>query len=154
MGKPTTCVMCVFFMSSEGKGNAEKVQERVARINQLRETLREETMKNGAAAEKSDLCHQVSQLLPFQTTQNTHASDWFFTRLCAYPVKHTDKIYVSDSRQPTLRRLFCHFNEQSQLEYTKALERRRQLKEDHGRLIQEEVDTMQRDLAEQQLSVR
>ncbi|CAK6956556.1 chromosome-associated kinesin KIF4 [Scomber scombrus] len=81
----------------EGKGNVEKVQERVVRINQLRETLGEETSKNGAAAEKSDLCHQ------------------------------------------------------SQLEYSKTLERRRQLKEDHGRLIQEEVETMQRDLAQQQL---
>ncbi|XP_053179543.1 chromosome-associated kinesin KIF4 [Scomber japonicus] len=85
----------------EGKGNVEKVQDRVTRINQLRETLEEETAKNGAAAEKSDLCHQ--------------------------------------------------FNDQSQLEYSKALERRRQLKEDHGRLIQEEVETMQRDLAQQQL---
>ncbi|XP_076595949.1 uncharacterized protein LOC143326275 [Chaetodon auriga] len=77
----------------EGKGNVEKVQERVARIQQLREALREETLKNGAAAEKSDLCQQ------------------------------------------------------SQLEYSKAQEQRRQLKEDHGRLIQEEVEKMERDLA-------
>lgn len=54
-----TCVRCVFFMSSEGNGNVEKVQEKVARIQQLMETLREETAKNGAAKEKSDLCQQV-----------------------------------------------------------------------------------------------
>ncbi|XP_074505796.1 uncharacterized protein LOC141775955 [Sebastes fasciatus] len=81
----------------EGKGSVEKVQERVARIQQLRESLREETLKNGAAAEKSDLCQQ------------------------------------------------------SQLEYSTAQERRRQLKEDHGRLIQEEVEKMERDLAQEQL---
>ncbi|XP_019109275.1 moesin/ezrin/radixin homolog 1 [Larimichthys crocea] len=79
----------------EGKGNIEKVQERVARIQQLREALREETLKNGVAMEKSDLCQQ------------------------------------------------------SQLEYNKAQERRRQLKEDRGRLIQEEVEKMERDLAEE-----
>eukprot|EP00064_Thunnus_orientalis_P011480 superscaffoldBa00001659_g11511 len=83
----------------EGKGNVGKVQKRVARIQQLRETLREETVKNTAATEKSDLCQQ------------------------------------------------------SQLEYSKALERRRQLKEDHGRLIQEEVETMERDLAQEQLPI-
>ncbi|TDH07725.1 hypothetical protein EPR50_G00108580 [Perca flavescens] len=81
----------------EGKGNVEKVQERVARIQQLREALREETLKNGAATEKSDLCQQ------------------------------------------------------SQLEYSKAQEWRRQLKEDHRRLIQEEVEKMERDLAQEQL---
>ncbi|XP_041800708.1 osmotic avoidance abnormal protein 3 [Chelmon rostratus] len=79
----------------EGKGNAEKVQERVARIQQLREALREETLMNGAATEKSDL--------------------W----------------------------------QQSQLENSKAQERRRLLKEDHGRLIQEEVEKMERDLAQE-----
>ncbi|XP_010793013.1 osmotic avoidance abnormal protein 3 isoform X1 [Notothenia coriiceps] len=81
----------------EGKGNVEKVLERVARIQQLREALREETLKNGASTEKSDLCQQ------------------------------------------------------SELEYSKAQERRTQLKEDHGRLIQEEVETMERDLAQEQL---
>uniref|UniRef100_A0A3Q1G7H6 Si:dkey-201i24.3 n=1 Tax=Acanthochromis polyacanthus TaxID=80966 RepID=A0A3Q1G7H6_9TELE len=39
----------------------------------------------------------------------------------------------------------------SQLEYNKAQEQRRQLKEDHGRLIQEEVEKMERDLAQEQL---
>ncbi|KAL3044910.1 hypothetical protein OYC64_013225 [Pagothenia borchgrevinki] len=81
----------------EGKGNVEKVQERVARIQQLREALREETLKNGASTEKSDLCQQ------------------------------------------------------SELEYSKAQERRTQLKEDHARLIQEEVEKMERDLAQEQL---
>lgn len=60
--------LCVFAIPTEGKGNVEKVQERVARIQQLREALREETLKNGAATEKSDLCQQVThsiQLLPF-----------------------------------------------------------------------------------------
>ncbi|XP_051810550.1 kinesin-like protein KIF17 [Acanthochromis polyacanthus] len=81
----------------EGKGNVEKVQERVARIQHLKEALREETLKSGAAAGKSQLCQQ------------------------------------------------------SQLEYNKAQEQRRQLKEDHGRLIQEEVEKMERDLAQEQL---
>ncbi|KAI9538982.1 hypothetical protein NQZ68_009059 [Dissostichus eleginoides] len=81
----------------QGKGNVEKVQERVARIQQLREALREETLKNGASIEKSDLCQQ------------------------------------------------------SELEYSKAQERRTQLKEDHERLIQEEVEKMERDLAQEQL---
>ncbi|XP_039975528.1 uncharacterized protein LOC120785160 [Xiphias gladius] len=81
----------------EGKGSVEKVQERAARIQQLKETLREKTPKNGAVTEKSDLCQQ------------------------------------------------------SQLEYNKAKERRRQLKEDHGRLIQEEVEKMERDLAQETL---
>nr|XP_019937735.1 PREDICTED: kinesin-like protein KIN-4A isoform X2 [Paralichthys olivaceus] len=81
----------------EGKGKVEKVQERVARIQELKKALREETLKNGAVTEKSDLCQQ------------------------------------------------------SQLEYNKAKERRRLLKEDHGRLIQEEVEKMERDLAQEQL---
>ncbi|KAM8733338.1 uncharacterized protein AB9X84_025129 [Acanthopagrus schlegelii] len=79
----------------EGKGDANRVQERVARIQQLREALREEMMKNGATPKKSDLCQQ------------------------------------------------------SQLEYSKAQERRRQLQEDRGRLIQEEVEKMERDLAQE-----
>uniref|UniRef100_A0A3Q4HA06 Si:dkey-201i24.3 n=1 Tax=Neolamprologus brichardi TaxID=32507 RepID=A0A3Q4HA06_NEOBR len=41
--------------------------------------------------------------------------------------------------------------EESQLEYNKAEERRRQLKEDHGRLIQQEVEKMERDLAQENL---
>ncbi|XP_063731950.1 kinesin-like protein klp-20 isoform X2 [Eleginops maclovinus] len=81
----------------EGKENVEKVQERVARIQQLREALREDTLKNGASTEKSDLCQQT------------------------------------------------------ELEYSKAQERRTQLKEDHRRLIQEEVEKMERDLAQEQL---
>uniref|UniRef100_A0A3P8TCM5 Si:dkey-201i24.3 n=1 Tax=Amphiprion percula TaxID=161767 RepID=A0A3P8TCM5_AMPPE len=40
----------------------------------------------------------------------------------------------------------------SQLEYNKAQEQRGQLKEDHGRLIQEEVEKMERDLAQEQLT--
>lgn len=64
----TPVILCVLVISTEGKGNVEKVQERVARIQQLREALREETLKNGAATEKSDLSQQVThsiQLLPF-----------------------------------------------------------------------------------------
>ncbi|XP_071314053.1 golgin subfamily A member 6-like protein 9 [Trachinotus anak] len=90
-------ILCVFLLCTEGKGNVEKVQERVARIQQLKEALREETLKNRAVTEKSDFCQQ------------------------------------------------------SQLEHNKAKERRRQLKEDHGRLIQEEVEKMERDLAQEQL---
>ncbi|XP_021180378.2 inner centromere protein [Fundulus heteroclitus] len=80
----------------EGKGSPEKVQERVTRIQQLKEALREETLKNGAVSEKSQL------------------------------------------------------SQQSQSEYNEAQERRRQLKEDHTRLIQEEVAEMERDLAQEQ----
>ncbi|XP_047441009.1 uncharacterized protein si:dkey-201i24.3 [Mugil cephalus] len=90
-------IICVFLTFTEGKGNVEKVQERVARIQQLKEALREETLKSGAAAGKSPLCQQF------------------------------------------------------QLEYNKAEERRRLLKEDHGRLIREEVEKMERELAQEQL---
>ncbi|XP_041654011.1 golgin subfamily A member 6-like protein 2 [Cheilinus undulatus] len=81
----------------EGKGKVEKVQERVTRIQQLRESIREETLKSRAATEKPDHC------------QHSH------------------------------------------LEYNKAQEQRRQLKEHHGRLIQEEVEKIERDLAQEQL---
>ncbi|XP_077958319.1 kinesin-related protein 1 isoform X2 [Gasterosteus aculeatus] len=79
----------------EGKGDVEKVQERVGRIQQLSAALRGETQE--AAAENSDLCQQ------------------------------------------------------SQLEYSKSQEQRRRLKEDHWRLLQEEVEKMERDLAQEQL---
>ncbi|XP_061582010.1 kinesin-like protein K39 [Cololabis saira] len=82
----------------EGKGSVEGVQERVARIQQLKDALREETLKSGAFPGQ------------FQLRQ------------------------------------------QSQLEHNEAQQRRRQLKEDHGRLIQEEVAMMERDLAPEQLS--
>lgn len=66
---------------------------------------------------------------------------------------HINEMYVCQSGQSTLRaetvHLFCQFNAQSQLEYSKAQERRRQLKEDRGRLIQEEVEKMERDLAQE-----
>ncbi|XP_069576090.1 golgin subfamily A member 6-like protein 9 isoform X2 [Brachyistius frenatus] len=81
----------------EGKGSVEKVQERVTRIQQLKEAVREEALKSETVTEKSQLCQQ------------------------------------------------------SQLEFNKAQERRRQLKEDHERLIQEEVEKMERDLAQEQL---
>ncbi|XP_014188759.2 uncharacterized protein At1g10890 [Haplochromis burtoni] len=93
----TAGVFCLFLIFPEGKENAEKVQERVARIQQLKEALREETLKSGAATGNSPACQQ------------------------------------------------------SQLEYNKAEERRRQLKEDHGRLIQQEVEKMERDLAQENL---
>lgn len=60
---------CVPLISTEGKGSAEKVQERVGRMQQLREALREETLKSGAATEKGDLHQQVisfnSEYLPY-----------------------------------------------------------------------------------------
>ncbi|XP_034037364.1 uncharacterized protein LOC117520162 [Thalassophryne amazonica] len=80
----------------EGKADVDQVQQRVCRIQQLREALRDEMVKHRDAGEKSD---------PFQ---------------------------------------------QSQLEYSSAQEQRRRLKEDHGKLIQEEVEKMQRDLAQDQ----
>ncbi|XP_061542606.1 uncharacterized protein si:dkey-201i24.3 isoform X5 [Phycodurus eques] len=84
----------------EDGGSADKVQERVTRILQLREALREETMKN-ISAEECDLCLQL--------------------------------------------------NEEYQLEDCHAHERRRQLKELSGRLIQQEMEKMERDLAREQL---
>lgn len=54
-------ILRMFLVPTEGKGDANRVQERVARIQQLREALREETLKNGAAADKSDLCQQVTR---------------------------------------------------------------------------------------------
>ncbi|XP_054890395.1 uncharacterized protein si:dkey-201i24.3 [Poeciliopsis prolifica] len=80
----------------EGESSTEKVQERVTRIQQQKEALREEALKNGNVSAKSQFCQQ------------------------------------------------------SQLEYNEAQERRRQLKEDHTRLIQEEVAKMERDLAQEQ----
>lgn len=44
---------------------------------------------------------------------------------------------------------FCHLDAQSQLLYREAEERRRRLKEDCERLIQEEVEKMERDLAQE-----
>ncbi|XP_043983999.1 kinesin-like protein KIF17 isoform X5 [Gambusia affinis] len=43
----------------EGKGSAEKVQERVTRIQQLKEALREETLKDGNVSAKSQFCQQT-----------------------------------------------------------------------------------------------
>lgn len=51
--------MGVFLKLTEGEGDGKQVQERVAKIQQLREALREETLKNGAVPEKSDPCDQV-----------------------------------------------------------------------------------------------
>lgn len=57
-------------------------------------------------------------------------------------------------REGNSHSLIYFANLKSQLEYSTAQERRRQLKEDHGRLIQEEVEKMERDLAQEQLPVR
>lgn len=51
--------MGVFLKLTEGKRDGKQVQERVVRIQQLRETLRWETLKNGAVPEKRDPCDQV-----------------------------------------------------------------------------------------------
>ncbi|KAJ0050190.1 hypothetical protein NL108_014043, partial [Boleophthalmus pectinirostris] len=45
---------------------------------------------------------------------------------------------------------FANLMIKSQLEYNKAQERRRRVQEDHGRLIQEEVEKMERELAQEQ----
>lgn len=50
--------LSVFLISTEGKGDVEKVQERAGRIQQLMDALREETL-NPAATEQSDLRQQV-----------------------------------------------------------------------------------------------
>lgn len=62
-------ILCLFLISTEGKGDANRVQERVARIQQLREALREETMKNGATPKKSDLCQQVTRSIELLSLQ-------------------------------------------------------------------------------------
>ncbi|XP_055015516.1 uncharacterized protein si:dkey-201i24.3 [Boleophthalmus pectinirostris] len=80
----------------DGKGDSKMLQEQVERIHQLREALREETLKHSTAIDKPDIFSQ------------------------------------------------------SQLEYNKAQERRRRVQEDHGRLIQEEVEKMERELAQEQ----
>lgn len=50
----------MFLKSTEGKAEAYKVQERVGKIQQLREALREqEALKNGDVPQKSDPCVQV-----------------------------------------------------------------------------------------------
>lgn len=56
-------VIWVSHMSTEDEGNVEKVQERIARIQQLRAALGEETQRNVAAAEKSDLCQHVTHFI-------------------------------------------------------------------------------------------
>ncbi|XP_037833538.1 trichohyalin isoform X1 [Kryptolebias marmoratus] len=94
-----SCVV-FFLVLTEGKGSAEAVQERVGRIQQLKDALREETLKGGAVRERS----QLSQM----------------------------------------------FNDKPQFGYNEAQERRRQLKEDHARLIHEEVAKMEEDLAREQ----
>lgn len=50
--------LSIFLIPAEGKGDVEKVQERVGRIQQLSAALRGETQE--AAAENSDLCQQVT----------------------------------------------------------------------------------------------
>ena len=47
--------------------------------------------------------------------------------------------------------LICHFSSQSLPEHKDAQERRRQLREDSGRLIEEEAERMERDLAKDQV---
>lgn len=59
----TAGVFCLFLIFPEGKENAEKVQERVARIQQLKEALREETLKSGAATGNSPACQQVKRII-------------------------------------------------------------------------------------------
>uniref|UniRef100_A0A3B3D488 Si:dkey-201i24.3 n=1 Tax=Oryzias melastigma TaxID=30732 RepID=A0A3B3D488_ORYME len=56
-------------------------------------------------------------------------------------------------RVTRMKQLKETLREESQLEYNEAQQRRRQLKEDHGRLIQEEVEKMERDLAQERLPV-
>lgn len=56
-------VFCVFLILTEGKGNVDKVQERVTRIQQLKEALREETLKSAAANGNSPLCQQVMHII-------------------------------------------------------------------------------------------
>ncbi|XP_061690002.1 uncharacterized protein si:dkey-201i24.3 isoform X2 [Syngnathoides biaculeatus] len=84
----------------EDGGSVDKIQERLTRILQLREALREEPMKN-ISAEKCDLCLQLN-----------------------------DEYHLED----------CH-----------AHERRRELRALSGRLIQQEMEKMERDLAREQL---
>lgn len=71
----TSVILCVILISTEGKGNAEKVHERVERIQQLRGALREETLKNGASTETSDLGRQVTHSI-LSLKLCTYKCDW------------------------------------------------------------------------------
>ncbi|CAL8263956.1 unnamed protein product [Lota lota] len=77
----------------EGKGSVEKVQERVTRIQQLKESLNDEMKKSGCLVEKTESSHP--------------------------------------------------------LEYSRVLERQRQTKEDHEKLIQEELEKMEEELKQE-----
>lgn len=66
-------ILCLILISTEGKGNAEKVHERVERIQQLRGALREETLKSGASTETSDLGRQVTHSVLISCT---YKCDW------------------------------------------------------------------------------
>ncbi|XP_059919322.1 kinesin-like protein KIF15 isoform X1 [Gadus macrocephalus] len=80
--------------TTEGKGSVEQVQERVTRIQQLRESLDDEMKKSGSAS-----------------------------------------VEKMDSSRP--------------LEYGRVLERRRQIQEDHEKLIQEELEKMEEELKQE-----
>ncbi|XP_062331974.1 golgin subfamily A member 6-like protein 4 [Osmerus eperlanus] len=80
---------------TEGGVGEEKLQERVGRIRQLREALREEEEKQGVSREKT--------------------------------------------------------NPSEQAEYIKAKEQRERLKEHHGRVIKEEMEKIEREMAQEQL---
>lgn len=52
------------------------------------------------------------------------------------------------SNRHTVFSPLCYLHAQSELQHREAQERRRRLKEDSERLIQEEVEKMERDLAQ------
>lgn len=121
-------MVCVFSSHPEGRGAAENVEGRVGRIQQLMEALREERVKMEAAAEKADICQHV--------THEYYLPDWGSDEdLCA-----KSQNFIKDIELP--------FITQSQQKYSQVLEQSRKLREDSRRLIQEEVEKMERDLAQ------
>lgn len=74
----------------------ERVQERVGRIQQLKEAVREEALKSQAATQKTNLgqevMHCISLLISYcmlvQLTENMSC------RLSEYPIKHMNEICV------------------------------------------------------------
>lgn len=54
---------CMFLMLSDGKGSIEKIQERVMRMKQLKEILREETLRKEAVGAQNQLPPQVKNII-------------------------------------------------------------------------------------------
>ncbi|KAL7858468.1 hypothetical protein AOLI_G00185700 [Acnodon oligacanthus] len=110
----------------EGRASVERNQERVERIKKLKEELHREEERQKEAIKESD------------GSANSSGS---------IPLKYINPYYLHIAISTDL----CRLEEWSQAEYCKLLEHRRKLKEDHERVIQEELLKMERELQEEQL---